>query len=133
MLALTVDGEIIFVEQFRHALGQFTLELPGGLVEAGSCAVDAARQELFEEAGYAGGEWILLGKYLANAGLQNNYVHSYFCKHPKLVKQPDPTEGTRLRLLSKKQTSAQIYDGCLAQAFSLATFHLAASKGLLTL
>lgn len=134
VLAVTDAGEIILVEQFRYALNLETLELPGGIIDSGQDALASAKQELLEEAGYGDGEWIFLGKYLANAGLQNNYVHSYFCRSPRLLQPPDGDEGTKVQLVPVCEALKSLGDGGrLAQAFPLATFQLALLKGLLML
>ena len=52
VLALTENGEVILVKQFRPALGYHTLELPAGAVDPGETPMEAAERELFEETGY---------------------------------------------------------------------------------
>ena len=59
VLALTEQNEVVLVRQYRHALGEVTLELPGGVVdETGdrrAAALSAVQRELLEETGYGGG------------------------------------------------------------------------------
>lgn len=61
VLALTNDGEIILVRQFRHAIGSSTLEFPAGSIEVGETPEEAAARELLEETGYRAGTLRLLG------------------------------------------------------------------------
>ena len=52
-LALTKDGKVIMVQQYRHALGETIMELPGGCVDASDNSFeDAIARELLEETGY---------------------------------------------------------------------------------
>ena len=51
-----VDGEVVFVEQYRPVVGERHLELPAGLVEAGESWAAAAVRELREETGYVAAE-----------------------------------------------------------------------------
>lgn len=47
-----IDGEIIFVKQYRPAIKKELLEIPAGLVEKGEDIVEAAKREFEEEIGY---------------------------------------------------------------------------------
>jgi ADP-ribose pyrophosphatase len=52
VLAITADGRMPFVEQWRQPLGALSLSLPGGMVDPGESPEVAAARELFEETGY---------------------------------------------------------------------------------
>lgn len=54
--AITEEGEVLMVRQFRPGPGQFTYDVPGGMIEKGATAEETARQELLEETGYRAGE-----------------------------------------------------------------------------
>ncbi|HEY8387400.1 MAG TPA: NUDIX hydrolase, partial [Parasegetibacter sp.] len=46
-LALTVEGKVLLVRQYRHPIGRSVLEIPGGCVDATDAGPDAAiRREL---------------------------------------------------------------------------------------
>lgn len=60
--ALNDDDEIVLVRQYRHAMDRTYLALPAGYVEEGETSVDAARRELFEEAGINAEECVQLAE-----------------------------------------------------------------------
>jgi len=52
-----VDGrEVVFVEQYRPAVGERFLELPAGIVEGDESFAEAGARELAEETGYRAGD-----------------------------------------------------------------------------
>jgi ADP-ribose pyrophosphatase len=66
VLALTADAHVVLARQFRPGPEEVLLELPGGVVDDGYSAVEAARAELIEETGYEG-ELQLAGTMLVSA------------------------------------------------------------------
>jgi ADP-ribose pyrophosphatase len=78
VVALTPTGELVMVTQYRFGLEDLSLEVPGGLMEAGEDPVHAARRELLEETGYGGGSARLLGSVRPNPAIQGNSCHLVF-------------------------------------------------------
>ncbi len=58
VVALTSDDRLVLVRQFRPGAQALTLELPGGIMEAGETdPVAAAAREFTEETGWRAAEW----------------------------------------------------------------------------
>jgi 8-oxo-dGTP pyrophosphatase MutT (NUDIX family) len=89
VLALTADGRLVLVRQFRFGVDDFSLEIPGGVIEAGEDPVTAGVRELREETGYAGERARLIGSVQPNPAIQDNRCHFVLVEDARLV---DPVE-----------------------------------------
>ena len=75
VLALTPDGRLVLVRQFRFGIDAFSLEIPGGVMEVGEDPVEAGLRELREETGFTGMRARLLGSVHPNPAIQSNRCH----------------------------------------------------------
>lgn len=64
IFALTVDGRVALVEQYKHGPRCPVIELPAGMIEAGEAPLDGAKRELLEETGMEAPEWHSLGTFV---------------------------------------------------------------------
>jgi ADP-ribose pyrophosphatase len=78
VVALTPDGRLVLVRQFRYGIDEFSLEIPGGVMEAGEDPVAAGLRELREETGFTGAPAKLLGSVHPNPAIQSNRCHFVF-------------------------------------------------------
>ncbi len=76
-VAITEHGKVVMVQQYRHGIGEVSIELPGGVVENGETWYDAMKREMLEETGYSFAELDYLGKVCANPSTTNNYTHLF--------------------------------------------------------
>lgn len=74
-LALTPDGGLLMVNQFRYGTQDFSWEIPGGLVDPGEDPIVAAARELLEETGYGGTCRGVIGRVSPNPAILNNTCH----------------------------------------------------------
>jgi 8-oxo-dGTP pyrophosphatase MutT (NUDIX family) len=77
VVAVTPDDDIVLVWQFRFGTESLSLEIPGGVIDAGESPEEAARRELREETGYEAGKLELLLSLEANPALQANRCFTY--------------------------------------------------------
>jgi 8-oxo-dGTP pyrophosphatase MutT (NUDIX family) len=75
VIALTPDGRLVLVRQFRYGIDAFSLELPGGVIDPGEDLLVAGRRELREETGFVGSTARLLATVHPNPAIQNNRCH----------------------------------------------------------
>jgi ADP-ribose pyrophosphatase len=78
VVALTPEGKIVLVRQFRFGSDALSLEVPGGAIEEGEDPVAAGLRELLEETGYGGGAVRLLGSVRPNPAILDNWCHIVF-------------------------------------------------------
>lgn len=75
VIALTPDGHLVLVRQFRYGIDDFSVEIPGGVIDPGEDPVAAGVRELREETGYVGRPARLLGSVRPNPAMQSNRCH----------------------------------------------------------
>lgn len=81
------EGHLLFVRQYRPAVGKSTLEIPAGLIEPGETPLEAARRELAEEAQLTG-SFEHLASFYASPGFTDERIDLF------QVRELTPAEGT---------------------------------------
>ena len=74
------DPDVILIRQYRHAAGQFLLELPAGRIEPDEAPLAAAKREMIEETGFRARRWTLLTKYFASPGFLGEWMMIYLAR-----------------------------------------------------
>ena len=83
IIPLKSDNEIIFVEQYRHPIGETILEIPAGTLKPGEDPEECARRELEEETGYRAGELTHLITIYPSPGYSSEKLYIYLAKNLK--------------------------------------------------
>src|SRR6476620_6563732 len=99
VLALTEDNKVVLVKQYRHALGQVGMEVPGGVIDEGETPEEACRRELLEETGYEFEQYHYLGKICANPATTTNFTHMYLATGGKKVAEQQLAETEDVEVL----------------------------------
>jgi 8-oxo-dGTP pyrophosphatase MutT (NUDIX family) len=101
--ALTEDRQVVLIRQYRHAIEEVILELPGGCADDTDQHFEAAiARELLEETGYAFKTYEYLGKTSPNPSTNNNWMHMFLATGGKKVagQQLDGNEEIEVTLYS---------------------------------
>jgi ADP-ribose pyrophosphatase len=134
IVALTPDGRIPIVRQYRPAIEAFTWELPAGLLERGEEPAAACARELREETGYPARAVHSLGAPAAACtGRLGNQVHSFFIATGEQAADFTPEPGLTVALKTPAELAAVIKSGAFVQQLHLGALMLAELHGFLTL
>jgi ADP-ribose pyrophosphatase len=74
------DPRIIMEQQYRHAAGQYLVELPAGKLEPGEDPLEGAKRELKEETGYEAKKWTKLVRYFASPGFLGEWMQVFLAE-----------------------------------------------------
>lgn len=74
------EGRLVLVRQYRHAVDEWTLELPAGRLEAGEEPLCSARRELEEETGLVAGRWTFLRTFVPAPGFCSERIHLFLAE-----------------------------------------------------
>lgn len=121
--ALTKEGKVVMVKQYRHGLGVLSTELPGGVVDAGETVEAAIARELKEETGYAFDSYEFIGKLCANPATTNNYMHMFIAKGGEKVSEQslDETEDVEVVFYTIEEVKQLLRENKIVQALHTAT------------
>lgn len=100
IVALTDDGCIVLVEEFRHAVNAPVISPPAGLVgdEGPEEAITAARRELAEETGYEAESFELLARGPGSAGQSSEIVLFFLARGARLAGDQAPHDRGQIRV-----------------------------------
>lgn len=124
VVALTEDEQVVIVRQFRFGSQADTLEIPGGMVDAGEAPRDAAERELREETGYAAKRWTAMGTVAPNPAFLRNRLHVFLAEGAERVaeQEQDPGEDIHVQTIPLANIDGLIADGTIDHALVLIAF-----------
>ena len=127
IIPLTRDRQVVMVRQYRHGISDFTLEIPGGMVDPEDPnPAHAARREMVEETGFDGDTVIALGKVNPNPAIQPNFCYSFFAPNVRAIggphANPDGSEETEVTVVPLASIKDLIASGKISHALVIAAF-----------
>ncbi|MBD2168704.1 NUDIX hydrolase [Calothrix membranacea FACHB-236] len=127
ILPITSNQEIVFVRQYRHAVGDFFIELPAGSFDPQEeIAEVAAVRELAEETGYVTQEVRKIATLYDKPSKDTNQIHLFLAENVVQVQeqQLDITEEIEVILIPVTSVLEKISQGEIAVAGTVAALFL---------
>jgi ADP-ribose pyrophosphatase len=127
IIPLTREREVVMVRQYRHGVSDFTLEIPGGMIDPeDQNPAKAARREMVEECGYDSELIVPLGKVHPNPAIQPNFCYSFLARNVRRIGEPDPnvdgSEETEVVTVPLAKVKGLIASGKITHALVIAAF-----------
>jgi 8-oxo-dGTP pyrophosphatase MutT (NUDIX family) len=118
VIALTPSDEVVLVWQYRFGSDALSLEIPGGVIDAGEAPEHAALRELREETGYEADCAELLVVVEPNPALQSNRCYTFVARgaRPTAATQLDPMEEIETALLPSDRVADLLDSGQITHA-----------------
>ena len=113
-------SHLIFVRQFRRAIGRTILELPAGTVTPGEPRLRCAKRELEEETGWRAARWQRLGRFYPAPGFLAEFMTIFLATTlSRREAHPEPDEIITPIVLSLREAKAKIRTGAICDAKSV--------------
>ncbi len=87
MVPILDDGRVVLIRQYRHAIGDFLLEIPAGTLDPGEEPAECAQRELVEEIGYEATSLDKLTEILPAPGYTDEHIHIFLATGLKSAEQ----------------------------------------------
>lgn len=110
--AITDEGDMLFVRQFRYVYGEVLLEAPAGKLEKGEDHFEAGKRELEEETGFVADNWQYLGVFYPTPGYCGEKIHLYSASGlHKTQMNPDDDEFLEVTKIPLEEVKEMVLRG----------------------
>lgn len=117
VVALTAEGRICLVRQYRTALGRVTVEIPAGKLAPGEDPLECANRELLEETGMVAEKMAFLTTIASSDGFTDELIHIYMATGLTFGKSsPDDDEFINVDLVEVSELVDAVLDGRIEDA-----------------
>ncbi|MDE2571169.1 MAG: NUDIX hydrolase [bacterium] len=125
VFALTPDGEVPLVRQYKHGVGAIVLELPAGMIDPGETPLAAAERELLEETGYQAAAMEHVATFLTDPTHSDSRMFLFFARDARLTAMQalDPTEDIDVETVPVDGLEALIERGEISVSHHVAAIY----------
>lgn len=112
IVALTDDGRICLVRQYRTSLSRVTVEIPAGKLDPGEDPLTCAKRELLEETGMEAEQVAFLTTIATSDGFTDELIHIYMATGLRFAESdPDSDEFINVDLVPLSELIDAVLDG----------------------
>jgi ADP-ribose pyrophosphatase len=121
IVPLKENGDVVLIRQYRHAVGEYLLEIPAGTLNPGENPKSCAVRELEEEIGCKADRWQELLPIFTAPGFCDEEIHLYLAQGLRETKQNlDRDEIIERVEMPFSEAIAKVLDGTIRDAKSIA-------------
>ena len=126
IIPVTESGEIILVQQYRHAIGRLAWELPAGSLKPGENVERAAIRECQEEVGLIAAQIRRAGSFFPTPGYCDEEMHFFIASGLRKpgagdeAAHPDEDEDIEARSFPLERVRAMIVSGAIVDLKTVA-------------
>ena len=103
---------LIWIRQYRHAVGGYIWEIPAGTLNNGENPMACARRELIEETGFSANAWHCLGEIVPVPGYSSERIHLYLASDLTIARQDlDRDELLAVHRIAFSEALEMLYSG----------------------
>ncbi len=116
-MALTENGKIVLVRQYRTAIDRVTVEIPAGKLDPGEDPLDCAKRELHEETGFKAGRIRYFTSIVTICGFCDEIIRIYMATKLEFdAPDPDDDEFVNVDLVPLHELIDAVLDGKIEDA-----------------
>ncbi len=113
-------GNILLINQYRHSIKSYELEIPGGGIDNEQVPEEVAKIELLEETGYVVDSLVYLGNYYPSPGSSDEITYLYAAQcHPYCEPRREPLEYMEQLLIDEEEMKRLIISGKFKHSMGL--------------
>lgn len=128
--ALDDEGRLLLVRQYRHACGDWMLEVPAGRIERGEDRLQAAMRELEEETRHRASSWELLSEFYAAPGFCSELLSLYLARGLVHVGDDAKAADDDEELAVERWSAPRVLEEKLQDAKTIIAASLVVARGL---
>jgi len=123
-----IDGGILFIEEYRYPIKQAIWQLPAGTTNKRENDLQAAKRELYQEAGYRARKWKKIGSFFIAPGhesiLANVFLATGCIKTKSKSIQTSDEQITNIHTVPIREIKKMIEAGMIKCGITLASLNI---------